>query len=217
LANADWITDASFHDDATREKLIAMLAPEATGERCIRVMFDCQSGGIAHFSRHRAQMDFDNAPRLFALRHIIPGCVEKEGLPQPSFAPLLVYGAGVDYSDPRWPDLVDLVAEGGLFAGCVQMLCERIALEGRRLLVILPPEDAPDGHYRPHMGHTRERTALFNTIWRQSAQDARIELFDLTGFATDQDMPDVSHYYAGFLQRLAGVVDDWIERQAMIP
>jgi len=211
-APADWIRDVSFHNAATREKLIAMLAPAATGARDIRVMFDCQSGGIAHFSRHRAAMDFDNAPRLFALRHILPGCVEKEGLPEPEFAPLMVYGAGVDYSDPRWPDLVDLIADGGLFAGCVQMLCERVAAEGRRMLVILPPEDAPDGHYRPHMGHTRDRTALFNAIWRQQAASHRaITLFDLTGFALASDMPDVSHYYAGFLQRLAGVVDDWID------
>ena len=213
LRDADWITDTSFHDPATREKLIAMLAPEAKGERRIRVMFDCQSGGIAHFSRHRAQMDFDNAPRLFALRHVLPGCVEKEGLPPVRFAPLLVYGTGVEYSDPRWPDLVDLIADGGLFAGCVQMLCERITQEGCAMLVILPPEDAPDGHYRAHMGHTRERTALFNAIWRHVAQDhPGITLFELTGFAGDQDMPDVSHYYAPFLQKLAGVVDGWIDR-----
>lgn len=216
LCEADWITDVSFHDGATRDKLIAMLAPQAAGQRDIRVMFDCQSGGIAHFSRHRARIDFDNAPRLFALRHILPGCVEKEGLPATVFAPLLIYGAGVDYSDPRWPGLADLIADGGLFAGCVQMLCDKITAEGRRLLVILPPEDAPDGHYRPHMGHTRERTALFNAIWREVAAGHRgVTLFELTGYAGPQDMPDVSHYYAGFLQRLAGTVDDWIEKQAV--
>jgi hypothetical protein len=211
---ADWIADTSFHDAHIREKLIAMLAPAASGQRTIRVMFDCQSGGIAHFSRHRAAMDFDNAPRLFALRHVLPGCVENEGLPQPAFAPVNIYGAGVDYSDPRWPDLADLLADGGLFAGCVQLLCARMTAEGRRMLVILPPEDAPDAHYRPHMGHTRERTALFNAIWRQTAAGHDgITLFDLTGFATPADMPDVSHFYAGFLQRLAGVVDPWIEAQ----
>ena len=216
LAPVDWITDVSFHDTVTRDKLIAMLNPQGVGERHIRVMFDCQSGGIAHFSRHRAQMDFDNAPRLFALRHMIPGCVDKEGLPAPQFAPLLVYGAGVDYSDPRWPDMVDLIAEGGLFAACVQLLCAQISAEQRQMLAILPPEDAPEAHYRPQLGHTRARTALFNAIWRQTASThPAITLFELTGFATPQDMPDVSHYYAGFLQRLAGVVDGWIERMAL--
>jgi len=212
-APADWISDASFHDAITRDKLIAMLAPVAEGAPLIRVMFDCQSGGIAHFSRHRAAMDFDNAPRLFALRHILPGCVEHEGLSEPVFAPLLVYGAGVDYSDPRWPGLIDLLPDGGLFAGCVQMLCDRVTAEGRRMLVILPAEDAPDSHYRPSIGHTRERTALFNAIWRHNAAGhGGVTLFDLSGFATAEDMPDVSHYYAGFLQRLAGVVDDWVDQ-----
>ncbi len=213
LTPADWITDASFHDPAIRTRLITMLKPEAMGHHDIRVMFDCQSGGIAHFSRHRARLDFDNAPRLFALRHMIPGAVEKEGVAPPHFPPRLIYGAGVDYSNPRWPDLVDLIEDGGLFAGCVQLLCERVSADGGEMLVILPPEDSPDGHYRPHMGHTRERTALFNAIWRQIAGGhPGVELFDLTGFAQAADMPDVSHYYAGFLQRLAREVDDWIDR-----
>ena len=214
LAGADWVADVSFHHPTTRERLIAMLRPEAAGEHSIRVMFDCQSGGIAHFSRHRAKMDFDNAPRLFALRHLIPECLEREGLTTPQFAPFLVYGAGVDYSDPRWPYMVEFIADGRLFAHCVQLLCQRISAEQRRMMVILPPEDAPDTHYRPHLGHTRARTALFNAIWRRAAiAHAGIDIFELTGFASPNDMPDVSHYYAGFLGRLAGVVDGWIEQE----
>ena len=179
-----------------------------------RLMFDCQSGGIAHFSRHRAKMDFDNAPRLFALRHLIPECLEREGLTTPQFAPFLVYGAGVDYSDPRWPDMVEFIADGRLFAHCVQLLCQRISAEQRRMMVILPPEDAPDTQYRPQLGHTRARTALFNAIWRRAViAHAGIDIFELTGFASPNDMPDVSHYYAGFLGRLAGVVDGWIEQE----
>ncbi|NBC35435.1 hypothetical protein GTZ99_02560 [Novosphingobium sp. FSY-8] len=218
LTPVDWVRDVSFHAPDVRARLIAMLRPDAADTaQDIRVMFDCQSGGIAHFSQHRARMDFDNAPRLFALRHILPGCTEHEGLPDPTFAPLLIYGTGVDYSDPRWKDLVDLVQDGSLFAGCVQLLCQRVAQEGAHMLVILPPEDAPDGHYRPHMGHTRARTALFNQIWRyEAAAYPQVTLFELTGFADASDMPDVSHYYAGFLQRLAGVVDDWISAQGRL-
>lgn len=210
-AGADWIADQPFDGAATRAKLIAQLKPEAAGTHDVRIMFDCQSGGIAHFSRHRARLDFDNAPRLFALRHIITG-----DLDDTPFAPTLVYGAGVDYSNPRWPDLVDLIEDEGLFEGCVQLLCERVTEDGARMLVILPPEDAADAQYRPHMGHTRARTVLFNGIWRAAAAPYdNIEIFELTGFAGPGDMPDVSHYYAGFLQRLAGVVDDWIEGEAL--
>jgi hypothetical protein len=206
----DWIAEPRFHDADLRERIIAQFRPEAMGQKDARIMFDCQSGGIAHFSRLRARIDFDNAPRVFALRHMITGQI-----PDEPFAPLLVYGAGVDYSNPRWPDLVDLLEDQGLFEGCVHLLCERVSADGARMLVILPPEDARDGQYRAHMGHTRARTIAFNALWRAIAQrHPDIEIFELTGFAGPDDMPDVSHYYAGFLQRLAGVIDDWIEARA---
>ena len=83
------------------------------------------------------------------------------------------------------------------------------------MLLILPPEDAPDARYRPHIGHTRSRTILFNSIWRAVAEAPNIEMFELTGFANGDDMTDVSHYYAGFLQKLAVVVDDWVEGKAL--
>jgi FkbH-like protein len=204
-AHAPWIRDVSFHDRDVRERLIAQLNPPAAGARDVRIMFDCQSGAIAHFSAHRARIDFDNAPRLFALRHVIPNSGE-----DPQFLPRVVYGAGIDYSNPRWPDLVDLIDEG-LFEACVELLCARVADGGHRMLVILPPEDAPEGHYRPHMGHTRERTVRLNALWRRIADvHDGIDVLELTGLARAADMPDVSHYYSGFLQRLAGVVDNWI-------
>jgi FkbH-like protein len=203
---APWIRDIPFHAPEVRERLIAQLNPKAVGDKDVRVMFDCQSGGIAHFSDHRNRIDFDNNPRLFALRHIIPNSGE-----QPQFTSRMVYGAGVDYSDPRWPNLADLI-EGGLFQACVELLCARVCTNAAHLLVILPTEDAPDAYYRPHMGHTRERTILFNQIWRNAAAAHEgVEIFELAGFAQTADMSDVSHYHASFLKRLAGVVDRWID------
>jgi FkbH-like protein len=206
---APWIAEESFHAAEVRERLRAATGGEG---RDIRVMFDCQSGGIAHFSRHRARLDFDNAPRLFALRHMIPGAVEREGADPPWFAPLSIYGAGADYSDPRWDGVRHLLADGGLIAACADAMIEAVERARGRLLVILPPEDAPEALYRPHLGHTRARTVLFNRQWRDLAhrRDA-IDVLELTGLATPADMPDVSHYYAGFLRRLAGRVDDWID------
>jgi FkbH-like protein len=202
---APWIRDVSFHDPDVRERLIAQCNPRSIGEREIRIMFDCQSGGIAHFSAFRDRIDFDNAPRMFALRHVIPNGGEELRV-----TARMIYGAGIDYSDPRWPGLVDLV-EDGLFEACVELSCAQITDAGAKLLVILPPEDAPEALYRHGMGHTRERTILFNNIWRrQAATWEGIDLFELTRFITPADMADVSHYYAGFLQRLAGVVDRWL-------
>ncbi|CAN5160906.1 hypothetical protein BH10PSE13_BH10PSE13_02010 [soil metagenome] len=206
--SAHWITDQSFDDPAIRQRLIAQLRPESGGYKDVRIMFDCQSGGIAHFSRHRARIDFDNSPRVFSLRHVIS---EPDG-GDLGDAPTLVYGAGVDYSDPRWPDLVDLLEDEGLFEGCVHLLCERVALERRHMLVILPAEDAPERLYRPHMGHTRVRTVAFNALWRHAASVyPGIEVFEMTGFARTEEMSDISHYHPAFLRRLAGLLDGWID------
>ncbi|MBW8753154.1 MAG: hypothetical protein JF595_03220 [Sphingomonadales bacterium] len=200
-----WIQDLSFHEPAVRDRLHAQFRPEALGEKDIRVMFDCQSGAITHFSRHRKRIEFDNNPRLFALRHMIPGSDE-----HPLFTPNLIYGAGVDYSDWRWPGLEDLV-DDGLFEACVELLCTRIAEEGQRLIVMLPAEDMPEALYRPDVRHTRERTMKFNAIWREhAAPHDLIEIFELTGFARPTDMTDISHYHPDFLGRLAGIIDRWI-------
>ncbi|MBO9574472.1 MAG: hypothetical protein J7494_01925 [Sphingobium sp.] len=146
----------------------------------------------------------------FALRHMITGPMDE------AFAPTLVYGAGVDYADPRWPDLADLLEGEGLFEGCVQLMCERVTSDGSTMLVVLPAEDAPDGHYRQHIGHTRARTVMFNAIWRSAARfHATIQIFELTGFVRPEDAPDAGHFHAGFLQTLAGVVDGWLEGKGL--
>lgn len=200
-----WIQDVSFHDPAVRDRLRTQFKPELAGGKTVRIMFDCQSGGIAHFSAHAPQIEFDNNPRLFALRHMIPDAGET-----PVFLPNMIYGAGVDYSDWRWPGLEDLVDEG-LFDACVALMCQRVVEEGRRLLVVLPAEDMPEALYRPNVRHTRERTIRFNTVWRDHAAVGEgIDLLDLTGFARSTDMTDISHYHPDFLSRLAGVIDGWI-------
>jgi len=38
-----------------------------------------------------------------------------------------------------------------------------------------------------------------------------VTLLDLTECTEPDDMEDVSHYYAGLLQRIAGYVDEWYE------
>ena len=209
----DWITVRPFGCSEIRESILSELHSTdrhgaKEGGRQIRIMFDCQSGGIAHFSRNRARLDFDNAPRAFSMRDVVPGLADPFDFPS-----TLVYGAGIDYSDPRWPG-ADHLLDGGLYDACVDLFCEKVASSNSNALVILPPEDAEASRYRDHMGHTWRRTCDFNQIWRKAAErNPNIELLDLTGFVTDADMPDVSHYKAGFLKKLADRVDTWIEQK----
>ncbi|NIJ20581.1 FkbH-like protein [Sphingomonas naasensis] len=208
----DWIADRSFHDPEVRAEIFAEQLPSVAVDPAIRIMFDCQSGGIAHFSRFRPAIDFDNHPRLFALRMMTDGSHAEQHFP-----PLLVYGATVDYLDGRWPDQWHLL-ERGLYQTCVIRTCIFLIERGLRMLVVLPPEDAPEGKYRPAHNHTRERTQLFNALWRKAARENpdHVWVLDLAHLIErDDEIADVTHYHAGLLGKIAGQVDCWIEQIAL--
>ena len=202
----DWIKDRSFHDPKVRGGLIASQRPDVSAQASLRIMFDCQSGGIAHFSTQRNQVDFDNSPRLFGLKAFRNGSFADQ-----QFPPYVVYGAGIDYSDPRWDGEAEFL-EVGMYAWCVQRMCAFLAERGITALVVLPPDNAAPEQYRPHMNHTRERTQRFNAIWRETAAACpHVTLLDLSDVADRHEMIDVSHYTAGLLQKIAHHVDDWYE------
>lgn len=201
----DWIEDCSFHDPDTRASLIAKQVTGLADAPTLRIMFDCQSGGIAHFSRNRGRIEFDNAPRLFALRS-----VWDDSHADQTYPPLVVYGAGIDYSDPRWGNLAAKL-EHGVYRDCVHKFCVFLDTQGIRALIVLPPVNLPDPMYRPHMRHTRDRTARFNQEWWVAAEQWKcIDIVDLSQ-ADDADMSDVSHYRPNLLRELAETVDDWLE------
>ena len=193
-----------------RAPLIAGQVRDLAETAELRIMFDCQSGGIAHFSRHRGAIDFDNNPRLFALRLVQEGTHEAQHYPR-----FLVYGAGIDYSDPRWPGMAHLL-HAGLYRLCVEKLSAFFEQRGSEALIILPPESAPEEKYRPHMGHTRLRTQFLNAIWRTAARTSPyIHLLDMEEMALPGEMADVSHYHAGLLRKLAGRIDDWYDARRL--
>ena len=207
----DWIADRSFHDPEIRAQLLAEHVPEAVPEPAIRIMFDCQSGGIAHFSRYRALTEFDNYPRLFSLRMMTDGSHADQHFP-----PLLVYGATVDYLDVRWPEQWHLI-DIGLYQTCVIRTCIFLIERGLRMLVVLPPEEAPEDKWRVGLNHTPERARRLNALWRKAALEnpENVWVLDLAHLIErDEEMADVTHYHAGLLQKIAGQVDCWVAHVA---
>lgn len=207
----DWIADADFHDAGVRAAILAEQAPQLMAEPAVRIMFDCQSGGIAHYSRFRPAIEFDHHPRLFAMRMMDDGSWQGQ-----SFPPFLVYGATVDYLDNRWGDrwpLVDL----GLYATCIVRTCIMLIEQQRRMLVVLPPEDAPADKYRIGLNHTRERCRRLNALWRKAARENpdHVWVLDVADIAGPDEMADVTHFHAGLLRKIAGQVDCWIEAVAL--
>jgi FkbH-like protein len=208
----DWITDCDFNDPPVRARILADQLPQIVADPAIRIMFDCQSGGIAHYSRFRPAIEFDNRPRVFRMNMMDDGSYRDQHYP-----PFLVYGTTVDYLDIHWPDkwhLIDL----GLYATCVLRTCIFLIENGLRMLVVLPPEDAPDDKYRIGLNHTRERSARFNAIWRQVARENpdHVWLLEVAHIVDDPDeMADVTHYRPVLLRKIAEQVDCWIEQVAL--
>ncbi len=203
----EWIEDCSFHDAEIRSRLIADQRIVTADTPVLRIMFDCQSGGIAHFSRNRSRLEFDNNPRLFALR-----MMWDDGHRDQTYPPYLVYGAGIDYTDPRWPTLAPLL-DDGLYRECVRKFCAFLDAQDIRALIVLPPDNAPEAMYRPQMNHTRDRTVRFNREWWLAAAEwTCIDIVDLSQ-ANCADLVDISHYHPNLLVQLAETMDDWLDVQ----
>jgi len=203
----DWIQDHGFDEPEVRAAIRAELLAEPVMEPAIRIMFDCQSGGIAHYSRFRPAIDFDNNPRLFALRMMEDGSYKDQRFP-----PFLVYGATVDYLDVRWPQKWHLL-EIGLYQTCVLRLCIHLIENDLRMLVVLPPEDAPIEKYRLGLNHSPERARIFNAVWRRMARENpdRVFLLDVADILDHPDeMADVTHFHPSLLQKIAGQMDLWV-------
>ncbi|MEP9360192.1 HAD family hydrolase [Sphingomonas sp. KR3-1] len=207
----DWIADSDFNDPAVRATILAEQAPQLMPDPAIRILFDCQSGGIAHFSRFRPAIEFDHHPRVFAMRMMDDGSWQDQ-----SFPPFLVYGAAVDYLDNRWGERWPLV-DIGLYQTCVVRTLIMLLEQDRRMLVVLPPEDAPADKYRAGLNLTPERCRRLNAIWRQAAREnpERLWILDIADIAGADEMADVTHLHAGLLRKIAGQVDCWIDAVAL--
>lgn len=206
-AKPDWIEDHGFDEPDVRAAIRAELCGAPALEPAIRIMFDCQSGGIAHYSRFRPAIEFDNNPRLFALR-----MMDDDGYQEQRFPPFLVYGATVDYLDVRWPQKWHLL-EIGLYQKCVLRLCIHLIENDLRMLVVLPPEDAPIEKYRLGLNHSPDRCRLFNALWRQMAREnpGRIFILEIADLLDSFDeMADVTHFHPSLLQKIAGQTDLWV-------
>ncbi len=203
--DADWIADLPYEDPETQQALFASQGRSVEQAAQIRIMCACQSGGLAHYSAHRSLIDFDIHPRVFTLGDFHSGRADAI-----EFPPFVVYGAGIDYRDEMWGELVELL-DKGLFVRCVYAMCGRLAQSGVQALVILPPENLPDRRYGPK-GLTLMRTIAYNAIWREAAEAFPcIALLDVDRVCLPEEMVDVNHCRPEALQTLSSLIDIWYE------
>lgn len=120
------ITDVSFGDPAVRDRVFAQAAPRDWSGVELRVMADCQSGVIHHYSRFRDRMDFDNWPRLFSLPMLMSWNQARQQFPG-----YLVYTAALDYIENRWTD-VSTALDYGNYINCAEVFCNMVVSGGQR-------------------------------------------------------------------------------------
>lgn len=160
----------------------------------IALLFGDQTRGVAQFSRLRHRIDHDARARDFSLARMIAGPMVDMNFPA-----TIVYGAGIDYVDSRWPDLANLLDCEGLLEVCIQQFCESVSMARARMLVVLPSA----GDLGIPTVQLRRRTIRFNAAWREAAMlHPNVELLD---------MPNAPAGSVLQLKCLASAIDDWAE------
>ncbi|NIJ09605.1 FkbH-like protein [Sphingomonas vulcanisoli] len=203
-----WIERIPYANAASAQ-LLSAYVEGLLPDPAIRIICNCQSGGLAHYSRHRADIAFDNHPRIFTMRQMC-----EPGFADPAFPAHVVYGAGVDYESPRWDALADLL-DNGLFAQCVHALCQLWTASGTRALVILPAENLVDHQYYPWMGISRARTIAFNAIWREMFDIYPcVSLVESQELHAPDEVKDVNHLLPGAVRKFAALIDLWYDQLA---
>ena len=200
----DWIETIPYDARAILPYLNTDVAiPDRPAD--IRLMCNCQSGGIAHYSSLRDQIVFDNVPNFFKLSSLGNGSYWNE-----EFPPYCVYHAGIDYCWVPWGASMAYNLDDGIYALYAEEFCRLIVNCGIQLLVILPPEKLPDAGYGSAPGATRDRTIRFNAFWRRAFEIyPGISFLDIDDLHGPEEMRDVNHHHPASLQKIAAMVDDW--------
>ena len=164
----------------------------------IALLFGGQTRSVAQFSRLRHRIDHDAPAREFSLARMIAGPMVDMNFPE-----TIIYGAGIDYVDSRWPDLANLLDCEGLLEACIQQFCESVTMARARMLVVLPSA----GDLGIPTVQLRRRTIRFNAAWRDAAM-----------LHANVDIVEMPHAPTGSVQQfklLATMIDGWAdEREA---
>jgi FkbH-like protein len=202
------ITIASTTEPANLARIRAKEG-KAPNQGALRIICDCQSGALQHYSRFADETEFDSHPRLFSLPMVQSGEHHAQLFPS-----RLVFATATDYIPYRWEERgVTLTHEA--YAESARAFCREMAGQDRRMLVILPPEDAPARCYPPEASIRRayslDNGKAWNALWRTLAGQypEMIDLLELTGRITADEMVDACHYTPPCLRRISGWIDAW--------
>ena len=189
------ILDAGAADaDAILDAMLVAQRRPWRSRSDIALLFGEQTRGVSFFSRLRHRIDHDAPARQFTLSRMIAGPMVDMNFPA-----TIVYGAGIDYVDARWPDLANLLDCEGLLEACIQQFCESVTMARARMLVVLPSA----GDLGIPTMQLRRRTIRFNAAWRDVAHSLpNIDILDMPGGPAGSALQ---------VSGLAMAIDDWAD------
>lgn len=182
------------------EEFATRAASESSiGKAAVRVMANCQSGAIAHYMGGN-DVDFDNWPRTFKLEDVLGAGLGEEP------APVLIYGAFVDYDARYWSAL----PSDEVYRAAADRLIDVSRKSGSRLIVVLPKPDF--SQQRPSEGVTTERFLRLNAVWVELAEKvAHVELVVLGVDVPLGDVSDPRHFDRTTLKALGELMRQRID------
>ncbi len=204
--NVDWIREEDFLDPAVRARIMRRHAEVAdTGAPKLRIMFDCQSAAVAHFTGLGTRVDFDNAPRVFELWQVMEWAHIHQSWPK-----LLVYGPFSDYSKIRWKTPY-LRYDFYSVSVASERFCTFIEDRKCKMLVLLAPENLAPEKYTTIYSCPYKELMYFNQLWRRlaAAFPDNITLYELSAIATDDNAEDARHYKTSMLKTIANHIREW--------
>jgi FkbH-like protein len=190
--SASEVTAVSFADAAARKRILEQEAPRDWSKIALRIMADCQSGALYHYSRFRDVADYDNNPRLFSLPMMATGEFEQQDFP-----PYLVFAVATDYQDWRWAELT-AVFDHDLYRDCADRFVAMVIKGGHKCLILIPPDNAP-----------------LNLYWRAVCADHadNFSLIELSDEVDETELIRSDHYRPSALKRIAGRIDQWFAHE----
>ncbi len=201
----EWVKLKNFNLPEVRNDILTKENARKTEKSTIRVMANCQSASIAHYSQLGDCVEFDNWPRAFSLQQVLTDLHHRQ-----SFPSLLVYGAFNDYANQYWSAKNQLQLSTGLYEDCVDKFIEYIDGKIMKIVILLPPINISDENFRVDLGVSKERVIKFNNVWQEKSKaNDMIFIQKLDDILIDEDVLDVRHYNVTGLKKIGVKLNSW--------
>jgi FkbH-like protein len=197
-----WLKEEAFGDAAIRKFILDREAPQAHANAELRIMANCQSGALAHFSGLGAIAEFDNMPRFFNLSMMLNGTYKEQEFPE-----FLVFAPFSDYWEHYWPGKMRGDKFSAAFHEAASQFVDFVRQRGAKLLLVLPPDDAEAKKY----GTVSQAVVLdCNSTFRELSRGYDgITILEVSQFAQPHELIEARHFDVSLLKKIAERISPW--------